>query len=439
MSFSICFRCFIVYTCVDFSRRRQRRTSTPRSKGPTSKGFVPKPQLSASTQKKEKQEDKDGINSQSAVDTGSNKKIVEGMNVAEIVPVVVNNSSALLSKKSCDSVDVENKSIKPKSQLLESDYDVSFAETESEDASLQLNLVMDARLRKDTIEILAQEHFSRGSKFFVYPPVVKPNVELELFLNRSLSTLNNEPTVMIMGAFNDWRWKSFTKNLIKTNLNGDWWSCIVHVPSEAFKMDFVFFNGKDIYDNNDNKDFCIFVEGGITENAFEDFLLEEKRRELERLAKEQAERERQAEEQRQKEEEKAGMEADRAQAKADVDKMREAVHLVLQKAVFSLDNVWRIEPRLFKWGERIRLYYKKNSGPLINATEIWIHGGYNGWQNGLSIVGKLFRDPMDDWWYAEGMKSKSYLVCIVQVAYKILYSYLSCHLSVINESLLLDS
>jgi len=25
-----------------------------------------------------------------------------------------------------------------------------------------------------------------------------------------------------------------------THLNGDWWSCQVHVPKEAYKIDFVF-------------------------------------------------------------------------------------------------------------------------------------------------------------------------------------------------------
>ncbi|CAM8911981.1 unnamed protein product [Rhodiola kirilowii] len=389
----------IVASAADFSRRRQKKTSTPRSKGPASKGSVPKTQLRASNQKKEKNEDKDETNDQAAVDTGSRKKAVDGRDIVDNGSVVVNKSSALLGKNVEDSHDVENKSITPKSESLEPNSAVLVAETE--DSSEKLTQVMDAQLRKNTIERLAQEHFSQGSRLFVYPPVVKPNVDIELFLNRSLSTLKNEPNLMIMGAFNNWRWKSFTKNLNKTDMNGDWWSCEIHVPSEAFKIDFVFFNGKDLYDNNDKNNFCINVEGGITEYEFEDFLLEDKRRELERLAKEHAERERQVEEQRRIEEERAVKEANRAQAKADVDKRRELVQQVMQKAVISLDNVWRIEPKVFKWGERIRLYYNKNSGPLANATEIWIHGGYNSWQNGLSIIGKLFKDPMDDWWYAE--------------------------------------
>uniref|UniRef100_A0A7N0UI48 starch synthase n=1 Tax=Kalanchoe fedtschenkoi TaxID=63787 RepID=A0A7N0UI48_KALFE len=391
----------IVASAADFSRRRQKRTSNPRSKGPSSKGFVPKTQLRASTQKKDKNEDKDGTNAPAAVDTGSSKKAVDGRDVADHASAVINNSSALLSKNVDDSHNVESKRITTTNELVESSSAVSVAETEAEDYSLKVKLAMEIQLRKDMIELLAHENFSRGSRLFVYPPMVKPNMDIELFFNRGLSTLNSEPTVMIMGAFNDWRWKSFTKSLTKSNLSGDWWSCEIHVPSEAYKMDFVFFNGKDVYDNNDKKDFCIYVEGGITEYAFEDLLLEEKRRELERLAKEQAERERQAEERRRIEEEEAGREADRAQAKADVVSRRESVQQVMQKAVFSQDNLWRIEPRVFKWGERIRLYYNKNSGPLVNATETWIHGGYNNWQDGLSIIGKLFRDPMDDWWYAE--------------------------------------
>ncbi|KAM1267413.1 hypothetical protein ACFX2J_036864 [Malus domestica] len=57
--------------------------------------------------------------------------------------------------------------------------------------------------------------------------------------------------------------------------------------------------------------------------AFEDFLLEQKRKEQETIVKEQAEREGQAEEQRRIEAEKAASEADRAHAEADILKRRQ--------------------------------------------------------------------------------------------------------------------
>lgn len=268
----------------------------------------------------------------------------------------------------------------------------------------QLNLEMEENLHKQAVERLAEENFLKGNKLFCYPEEVKPDQDIEVFLNRSHSTLNNEPDVLLMGAFNDWKWKSFTSKLNKTHLRGDWWSCQVHIPKEAYKMDFVFFNGKDVYDNNDKKDFSITVEGGMGVLEFQDFLLEEKHKELEKLAKEQAEKERKEEEQRRIEAEKAAKEADRAQAKEEVLKKREMLNKLIKRAVKSVDNVWYIEPREFKGKDKVRLFYNRSSGPLIHANDVWLHGGHNNWEDGLSIVAKLVRSDRvnGDWWYAEG-------------------------------------
>ncbi|GAB2298877.1 Soluble starch synthase 3, chloroplastic/amyloplastic [Dionaea muscipula] len=272
-----------------------------------------------------------------------------------------------------------------------------------EDSSAKLKLEMEAAMHKQVLERLAQENFYRRNKLFTYPQVVKPGQDIELFLNRSLSDLKDEPDVMIMGAFNDWRWKSFTTKLNKTHLNGDWWSCQIHVPEQAFVIDFVFFNGKNVYDNNDRKDFHVLVEGGMDVSAFEDFLLDEKHKELEKLAKEQAEGDRQAEEQRRIEAEKAASEADRAQAKVEVEKQRNNLQELIKKATTSAANVWFFEPPEFNGGKSVQLFYNKSSGPLGQFNEIWIHGGHNGWQDGLSIVAKLAKSARTDgdWWCAE--------------------------------------
>lgn len=283
---------------------------------------------------------------------------------------------------------------------IEIDDDMS--KNEVKDSSIMIKLEMEANRRRKEIEGLAEENFSKGNKLFLYPEIVKPGEDIEIFFNRSFSTLKNEPDFMIVGAFNDWRYKSFTINLNKTNLKGDWWSCQIHIPNEAYKVDFVFFNGKNVYDNNDQKDFCIIVEGGMDKFEFEDFLLEEKRLELERIAKEQAERERQEEGRRRLEAEKAAVEADRAQAKMEAKKRRELVQNSMKKALMSVNgDVWYIEPDEFKSEDVVRLYYNKSSGPLVTGKEIWIHAGYNNWKDGLSIVEKLISSEtkkVGDWW-----------------------------------------
>ncbi|KAJ8545670.1 hypothetical protein K7X08_018253 [Anisodus acutangulus] len=290
-----------------------------------------------------------------------------------------------------------------KSDSVEEVELITVGTLETKDTSLNLRLEMEANQRRQAIERLAEENILQGIRLFCFPEVVKSDEDVEIFLNRSLSTLNNEPDILIMGAFNDWRWRSFTTSLTETRLIGDWWSCKIHVPKEAYKIDFVFFNGQDVYDNNDGNDFSITVEGGMQIIDFENFLLEEKRREQEKLAKEQAEREILAEEQRRIEAEKAAIEADRAQAKEEAAKKREVLQALMAKASKTRDITWYIEPSVFKCEDKVRLYYNKSSGPLSHAKELWIHGGHNSWKNGLSIVEKLVKSERidGDWWYAE--------------------------------------
>ncbi|KAM4101812.1 hypothetical protein ACB094_05G173800 [Castanea mollissima] len=446
----------------DFPRRRSRKMTNARPKGPASKGLTPKAPVGTSTQKRDEinnGEKKLSIAPTSSehvspnrktvgnkVDTGEERAVEHSREYKSEKEIIAeteeanelssaNKSSAIAQKnqvvnngtiarvnediaelqkiETASKSDIETVPDKMVSEgryldIIERDDTIRDKSTEMdekirEEASLKLKLEMEANLRKQKIEMLAEENFSIGSKMFVFPQVVKPDQDIEVFLNRDLSTLNNEPDVLLMGAFNDWRWKSFTVRLKKTHLKGDWWSCLLHVPKEAYKMDFVFFNGQNVYDNNDEKDFCITVEGGMDAFEFEDFLLEEKHKELEKLAKEQAERERQAEEQRRIDAEKAASAADRALAKEEIERRREALKQLTKNAARSVDNVWYIEPGEFKGEDSVRLYYNKISGPLAHAKELWIHGGHNNWKDGLSIVERLVssEEKDGDWWCAD--------------------------------------
>ncbi|OIW18437.1 hypothetical protein TanjilG_13189 [Lupinus angustifolius] len=257
-------------------------------------------------------------------------------------------------------------------------------------------LELEANLRKREIEMIAEANISNGNKLFIYPPIVKPNKYIKVFLNRSLSTLSHEPHVLIKGAFNDWRWKSFTLTLNKTHLYGDWWSCQLYIPREAYKVDFVFFNGHNVYDNNDNKDFSILVHGGMDVFRFENLLIEEKQKELEKVSQEQAERERHEEEQRQTEE-------DKSLARVETERRRQVFQQMIKKAVKSIDNVWYIKANEFKGKKLVKLYYNKSSGPLKHAKEVWFHGGHNSWKYGLSIVQRLVKygSRDGDWWHVD--------------------------------------
>ncbi|KAG2574880.1 hypothetical protein PVAP13_7KG392600 [Panicum virgatum] len=262
---------------------------------------------------------------------------------------------------------------------------------------------VDPEVLKRRLQELADENYSVGNKCFVFPEVVKADSMINLYLNRSMSALASEPDVLIKGAFNGWRWKSFTENLHKSELRGDWWCCKLYIPKQAYRLDFVFFNGGTVYENNNHNDFFLEIESDIDEHSFEDFLVEEKQKELERLAAEEAERKRQAEEERRREEERAAMEADRAQAKSEVEMKKEKLHQMLSSASRYADYLWYIEPNTYKGGDRVRLYYNRSSRPLMHNNEIWMHGGYNNWIDGLSISERLVKshEKDGDWWYAE--------------------------------------
>ncbi|GER44929.1 starch synthase [Striga asiatica] len=448
-----------VSASADFSRRRPRRNSTPKTKDSTPRGFLPRTQVPTNTQRRDQKKNKENeghgtptptefessnaeteeLNIDSDEEDASHIKMEENESLYEgkisefeengrvsEVDLAIESKDAesftkseeIIEEKRVYSTSSEDyieqvesiknvadsyRSLSVMSEAVESGYKPFSEDIKKGDYFLKLKLEREAILRKEALDRLAGENFKKGNKLFYYPEAVKPDQEVEVYFNRSFSTLKNEPDVIIMGAYNDWKWKSFTLKLSKSNLNGDWWSCRLHVPKEAYKIDFVFYNGADVYDNNDKQDFCITVEGGMDIFDFENFLLEEKLREQEELAKQKAEKERQAEVQRRIEAERVAREADRIQAREEVAKQRAMMQELMKRAVTSIDDVWYIEPSEFKGNDMVRLYYNRSSGPLSNAREIWIHGGHNSWKNGLSIVSKLVKSEktLGDWWYAE--------------------------------------
>ncbi|XWS15571.1 hypothetical protein CRYUN_Cryun34aG0012100 [Craigia yunnanensis] len=75
----------------------------------------------------------------------------------------------------------------------------------------------------------------------------------------------------------------------------------------------------------------------------------------------------------------------------------------MKKAARSVDNIWFIKPNEFKGADKVKLHNNKSSGPLSHVNGLWIHGGHNNWNDGLTIVEKLVRSEREggDWWYAE--------------------------------------
>ncbi|GBG67829.1 hypothetical protein CBR_g950 [Chara braunii] len=239
-------------------------------------------------------------------------------------------------------------------------------------------------------------------KLFSYPEVIEAGSTAELFLNRPLTSLQNEPSVFLKGAFNDWQWRP-ANQVVKKSKYGDWWSVKVEVPEEAYKFDFVFFNGESIYENNGGQDFHLKVAGEWDERKFLDFLAMERVKELERLAKDKEEAERKAEEERRVSQRIAGIEADKIQARREVDGLKAKAEMRRTEAVRAMETVWFSNPAEISAGKKAKLFYNREFRSLAQSEDIWIHAGYNGWSTGVSIVQKLYSAEKDDgdWWYAE--------------------------------------
>ncbi|XP_044459076.1 starch synthase 3, chloroplastic/amyloplastic [Triticum aestivum] len=349
----------------------------------------------------------------SAVDVPQQSQSVVGVTRED--PTEQTTSKNLMARKHSSSEDGVGASKDANEEPLVAGDELRITEDEEQrepEMQEQVQMDVDPQALKRRLEELADENYSIGNKCFVFPQLVEADSVIDLYLNRSMSALASEPDILIKGAFNGWRWNHFTEKLRRSELTGDWWCCKLYIPKQAYRLDFVFFNGDTVYENNSYNDFVLHIESDIDEHSFEDFLLEEKQRELERLAAEEAERERQAEEERRKEEERAAMEADRAQAKAEVEMTRNKLQHVLGLASRYADNLWYIQPSTYKGGDRVRLYYNRSSRPLKHKNEIWLHGGYNNWTDGPSIVERLVKseEKDGDWWYANVTLPESALV-----------------------------
>ncbi|CAI5995618.1 unnamed protein product [Closterium sp. NIES-65] len=256
--------------------------------------------------------------------------------------------------------------------------------------------------RQEQLRKLQQEHEFIAAKMFFYPGQVEPGKPVEIFFHRPASVLKDKSGVNVVGAFNNWQWQPFKAELKPSaEVPNDWWTCRIQVPEEAYQVDFVFHSTDNVYENNGGQDFYIAVTGGMGEAEFETMLNERKREEAEREAAEEAERERRAAEERRVAKLKAQQEAERKQARDMANDARNRLGEMRRTCGTSLQGVWRVEEvGRTEGGERVvRLLYNRAGRLLARSGAVWVHGGVNGWQDGLSATGELKPDNQEngDW------------------------------------------
>lgn len=345
------------------------------------------------------------------------KEVARGLYAAQVVPSPPALAAAAAapsdgtegSRASKETVIREVSLLKSEAVVLELEERTLKAEQRlQEEMTVQAR---EAAYRSEVLKLASRSTYI-NNKIFFYPDPAVATFPLEIFFNRSITALAGKPAIFVKGGFNDWRWGSFYAELQSTTelQGGDWLSCKIEVPREAFKVDFIFFDGQTTFENNSGQNFFIQVEGGLSKGDFEYFLLEEKAKEAQRVADEKARKEREAVEGQRVAEHKAAEVADRAEAKRLVIEKRESARMALQKAVRRVHGLWYIEPAEFGGGDFITLHYNRSLRPLAQSKEIWIHAGSNNWEDMVSLVTRLVpaRSPKTaelDWWSARGTPS----------------------------------
>ncbi|KAL0398771.1 UNVERIFIED_CONTAM: Soluble starch synthase 3, chloroplastic/amyloplastic [Sesamum radiatum] len=431
----------------DFSRKRQKKISVPGSKGSTPRGFVPRTQVPTNTQRRDQKtnEEKEGPDASSSQEFGgpnaktpklkvgyeeegvSNINLVAEVEESDdesngVVGEVVPFSQSLFDNKIGQSEEngrapeVGKHVMESKDAERITKYEEKVAATSGTDVSVYGRDVEVKKISSRSNEAQWRENMKKeGSKEETSISKMGINAlgETDSRIDETENTSNSKDKrsedhfLKLKLESEEIVHKEALARLAEDNFRKGnklfYYPELFHVPKEAYKIDFVFYNGHDVYDNNDKQDFCITVEGGMDVFDFEDFLLEEKRKEQEELVRQKAEKERQAEEQRRIEAERAASEADIAQAREEVEKRKGALQELMKKATPSSHSVWYIWPSEFECNDMIKLYYNRSSGPLSDAKDIWLHGGHNGWKDGLSIISKLIKaeNKGGDWWYAE--------------------------------------
>ncbi|ONM63014.1 dull endosperm1 [Zea mays] len=270
--------------------------------------------------------------------------------------------------------------------IIEADEQYEVDETSmstEQDIQESPNDDLDPQALWSMLQELAEKNYSLGNKLFTYPDVLKADSTIDLYFNRDLSAVANEPDVLIKGAFNGWKWRFFTEIWMHGGYNNwidglsfaerlvhhhdkdcDWWFVDVVVPERTYVLDWVFADGPPgsarNYDNNGGHDFHATLPNNMTE---EEYWMEEEQRIYTRLQQERRERE-----------EAIKRKAERnAKMKAEMKEKTMRMFLVSQK------HIVYTEPLEIHAGTTIDVLYNPSNTVLTGKPEVWFRCSFNRW------------------------------------------------------------
>lgn len=284
---------------------------------------------------------------------------------------------------------------------------------------------------KTTVEVSAQELKARAANseardhdakdqlkgkndwlFVPVPSKLVAGAHAVLYFNRDQSlVLKDRPHIHLHASFNHWELKGECEriSMVPADVQVDdafFFKAELYIPEEAYEMNFIFSDGEEIYDNNNNENYLLPVEGPMSRELWIDTAPE--RAEAEYLARKEAARLAAIEEEKVREE--LALERDRSKAHNIIDEIKREYENWTKNAEKEGRNeleelIWVAKPASpAKRGasvSRLNFRFNRLSSSLSETSEspIILILGHNQWKETQQVPLERAPDQADgEWW-----------------------------------------
>ncbi len=256
--------------------------------------------------------------------------------------------------------------------------------------------------------------------FLTVPTQLVAGANAVLYFNKEKSNiLQHQANVELYAKCNNWELDIDSGDRIEMQSVGalvpgtNFYRAEVSLPADAYEINFIFGNMDGMYDNNDSQNYSIPIDGDMTEKKWIDTAPERaeaeflKRKELERIAAEEAERQR----------ETAALEQDAVNAQNLINFIKQEHTSLTRNSHTSFEDdsgvpIILAEQRTVRGAEQIKILYNKSATCLadidVESNPLMLRVGHNGWMDPVDLAFKRSKTKQSkqdasnpgDWWEA---------------------------------------
>lgn len=100
---------------------------------------------------------------------------------------------------------------------------------------------------------------------FTDPEIPVAGKDVKIYYNPNNTTLNGSTDIHLTLGFNRWRHPKAVGPVEMEPTSGDHYEAAIHIPKDAYALDFVFSNSDGLYDNRGGLDYNVAVQGSVVE------------------------------------------------------------------------------------------------------------------------------------------------------------------------------